>query len=398
MSRLLLVVVFIISVIIILVTAKKNLTLGIFLGAFFLGIINISINEMPRLLILVFTNTNYLLLASAVALIPIIGTLLNESGLLERMIRNFAFGKKSLLMFSPAVLGLLPMPGGALFSAPMVDKTTTHLNGVRKTSINIWYRHILHLIYPLATALIIGGELAGLSTYVLAAYQAPIFVLSVVLGFLFLLRNVEDDEKDREFSFTEFFKPLFIILLAPLIDFSLRTLFGFAYLATFIGVTVALGVTIYYSKLDREKIWKITKKSKPWDFFSLIMAIYLYQIIFINSGVPGIFKELSFSPHLLLILVGFALGFLTGRVSTPLIILIPIYVVKFGVMEPIDFAMLYYSTLLGYIMSPVHPCLVFTVEYFRVDVKDAIIDLLPVTIISLALGNLLLYLMSIFLP
>jgi len=398
MNQLFLVAAFIISVIVILMVAKKSLTLGIFIGALFLGIISIPVNKILGLLISVFTNINYLLLASAVALIPIIGTLLNESSLLERMIKNFAFGKKSLLMFSPAILGLLPMPGGALFSAPMVDKTTSDINGVRKTSINVWYRHILHLVYPLATALIIGGELAGLSTYILAAYQTPIFILSASLGFLFLLRNVGDSDRNREYNWVEFFKPLFIILLAPLIDFSLKTLFGFDYLATFIGVAVALGVTLYYSKLDKKRILKITKKSKPWDFFLLIMTIYLYQNIFISSGVPEILKGLSFSPYLLLILAGFSLGFLTGRVSTPLIILIPIYIVKFGVMDPISFAMLYYSTLLGYIMSPVHPCLVFTVEYFKVNVKDAIIDLLPVTIISLVLGNFLLYVMSILLP
>ena len=398
MSQILLIIAFILSIIIILVISKKSLTIGIFVGALFLGLISIPVIEIARLTLFVFTNINYLLLASAVALIPIIGTLLNESGLLERMIKNFAFGRRALLMFSPAILGLLPMPGGALFSAPMVDKTASSIDGVRKTSINVWYRHILHLVYPLATALIIGGELAGLSIYVLAAYQTPLFLLAGSLGFIFLLRSVRENDVEKKYSWSEFLKPLFIILLAPLIDFSLKTLFGLGYLATFIGVSVALGFTIYYSNFDKKRIFNIARKSKPWDFFLLILAIYLYQSIFVSSGVPSIISGASFSPYILLILAGFSLGFLTGRVSTPLIILIPIYIVKFGAMNPISFAMLYYSTLLGYIISPVHPCVVFTVQYFKVDVKDAIIDLLPLTIASLLLGNFLLYGMSLIIP
>ncbi|MHA1470799.1 MAG: DUF401 family protein, partial [Candidatus Asgardarchaeia archaeon] len=112
----------------------------------------------------------------------------------------------------------------------------------------------------------------------------------------------------------------------------------------------------------------------------------LYQNIFINSGVPNIFRETSFSPYLILIVASFALGVLTGRLSTPLVILIPIYIIKFGTMSPLNFAILYYSTMMGYIISPVHPCLVFTAQYFRVDVKDVMKDLSLVTFASLLLG------------
>ncbi len=386
---------FVVSIVILLLVSKRSMTIGIFTAALFLGILTMSLMELITVILNVFLNKEYLLLATAVAMIPVIGGLLNVTGLLDSMIKNFKFGKKALLMFSPAILGLLPMPGGALFSAPMVEKTTSELSNVRKASINVWYRHILHLIYPLATALIIGAELAGIGTFVAVIYQAPLFIISLTFGYAFFLGKLRDNDDPRDASWIAFLKPLLIVLLAPAVDISLKLLLNLKYLATLIGVLSSLILTIALSKVDFKTLKDVSKKSRFWDFFLLILAIYVYQNVFIRSDVPYLLKRISFSPYLLLIVAGFALGFLTGRVSTPLIILIPIYLVKFGFMDPVSFAMMYYSTLLGYIMSPVHPCLVFTAQYFRVDSKKVIADLLAPTLASLVIGILLLFLLSL---
>ncbi|MEQ9714253.1 MAG: DUF401 family protein [Candidatus Asgardarchaeum sp.] len=377
---------FIISVVIILILSKKSITIGIFAASIFLGIVTIPLELLFFYLYSTFFNIEYLLLATAVGIIPIIGGLLNKTGMLDEMIKNYKFSKKTLLIFSPAVLGLLPMPGGALFSAPMVEKTTDEVSSIRKASINEWFRHIFHLIYPLATALIIGAELAGLATYIAAAFVFPAFLVSLVLGVFLLLKNVKDGTKAKNISIAKFLKPLLVLLLAPIIDITLKIIFNIKYLATFIGVTVSLLLLILFTKVDTKTFTEVFKSSKPWDFFFLIIAIFLYQNIFINSGVPNIFRETSFSPYLILIVASFALGVLTGRLSTPLVILIPIYIIKFGTMSPLNFAILYYSTMMGYIISPVHPCLVFTAQYFRVDVKDVMKDLSLVTFASLLLG------------
>ncbi|MGQ4834626.1 MAG: DUF401 family protein [Candidatus Asgardarchaeia archaeon] len=388
---------FLASILIILVISKKSITVGILVASIFLGLLTVSLDSLLNQVLLVFTDIEYLMLATAVALIPIIGGLLNSTGLLDRMMSNFKFSRKSLVIFSPAILGLLPMPGGALFSAPMVEKATTALSNVRKSSVNVWYRHILHLIYPLATALIIGAELAGISIYTAVVYLFPVFVIALLVGLFLLLGKMKDLTKNGSAKLSEFMKPLLIILLAPILDWSLKTFFGLHYLATLIGVSASLLLLIVISRVDYTTLTTSVKKAKPWDFFLLILAIFLYQRVFINSGVPALLKQVSFSPYLLLIVFGFLLGLLTGRVSTPLVILIPIYLVKFGIMDPITFAIGYYSIMMGYIISPVHPCLVFTAQYFNVDVKAVIKDLLPSSIVSLVVGVLTLYAFSLVL-
>ena len=388
---------FLISILIILVISKKSITIGILVASIFLGVLTMPYDLLLTQTISVFTDVEYLMLATAVALIPIIGGLLNSTGLLSRMMENFKFSRKVLVVFSPAVLGLLPMPGGALFSAPMVEKATTALSNVRKSSVNVWYRHILHLIYPLATALIIGAELAGISIYTAIIFLFPTFIISLLVGLFLLLGKMKDSTKNGSAKFSEFIKPLLIILLAPILDWSLKTFLGLHYLATLIGVSASLILLILISKVDHQTLATSTKKAKPWDFFLLILAIFLYQRVFVNSGVPLFLKQVSFSPYLLLIVVGFLLGLLTGRISTPLVILIPIYFVKFGIMDPIAFAMGYYSIMMGYIISPVHPCLVFTAQYFNVDVKAVIKDLLPSSLVSLVIGVATLFLLTLVL-
>ena len=379
--------IFVLSLIIILLLSKKSLTIGIFAGSVTLGFLTLSLSDLIGITVATLTNSNVILLALAVSMIPLIGEILKESGFLESMVKNFKFGEKSFLIFSPAILGLLPMPGGALFSAPMVDKGGYSIDSVRKASINVWFRHILHLIYPLAPALIIACELANLETYTLIAFLFPFFLLSGMIGFWFLLGNIQDNKlNDKIVNWSEFLKPLLIIICAPIIDFLLKFFYGLKALATFIGVFISLiiGVSLSSRKIDN---WlTMTKKAKSWDFFLLIVAIYFYQAIFTVSKVGLFIGSVAMPSWVFIIIISFLLGFLTGRVSTPLVILIPLYTVRFTMIAPLDLAMMYYSILLGYIISPIHPCLVLTAEYFKIDSKKIIENLLIVEFLSLVTG------------
>jgi len=382
--------IFVLSLIIILLLSKKSLTIGIFAGSVTLGFLTLSLSDLIGITVATLTNSNVILLALAVSMIPLIGEILKESGFLESMVKNFKFGEKSFLIFSPAILGLLPMPGGALFSAPMVDRGGYSIDSVRKASINVWFRHILHLIYPLAPALIIACELANLETYTLIAFLFPFFLLSGMIGFWFLLGNIQDNKlNDKIVNWSEFLKPLLIIICAPIIDFLLKFFYGLKALATFIGVSISLiiGVSLSSSKIDN---WlTMVKKAKSWDFFLLIVAIYLYQAIFAVSNVGLFVESVAIPSWAFIIVISFMFGFLTGRVSTPLVILIPLYITRFTIISPLNLALMYYSTILGYIISPIHPCLVFTAEYFNINPKEIIKDLLKVESFSLALGIIL---------
>ncbi|MBV1751072.1 MAG: DUF401 family protein, partial [Desulfarculus sp.] len=63
-------------------------------------------------------------LALAVAFMLVLSSLMKEGGQLERIVASFSRlvrSPKAAAAVMPAIIGLLPMPGGALFSAPMVE-------------------------------------------------------------------------------------------------------------------------------------------------------------------------------------------------------------------------------------------------------------------------------------
>ncbi|NIU83197.1 MAG: DUF401 family protein, partial [Candidatus Thorarchaeota archaeon] len=92
----------------------------------------------------------------------------------------------------------------------------------------------------------------------------------------------------------------------------------------------------------------------------------------------------NISAEILCVVVAFLLGFGTGRIVTPAGIVIPMFLTKFGSISSITFAITYFSMFLGYVMTPVHPCVSLTAEFFKVNTKDFLKVMLPPTLIALA--------------
>ena len=85
---------------------------------------------------------------------------LDRTGRMERTVnalKNWLKSKRMLLAGLPALVGLLPMPAGALFSAPMVASVDSkeELDPQHKAAINYWFRHIWEYWWPLYPGVII---------------------------------------------------------------------------------------------------------------------------------------------------------------------------------------------------------------------------------------------------
>ena len=113
--------------------------------------------------------------------------------------------------------------------------------------------------------------------------------------------------------------------------------------------------------------------------------MFLFLEIFIESGVPDQIATFNL-PLILFLILSFILGFSTGRAQLPLTILIPIYLTQYGltVFPLFDFALIYSATFLGYIITPLHPCVAYTYQYFKTDYKNTFKYLALPTFISFA--------------
>jgi integral membrane protein (TIGR00529 family) len=300
---------------------------------------------------------------------------MKNSGQIDDLINNVRISRRYLLPFSAALMGLLPMPGGALLSAPILEKGGEGVPNDLKAAINNWFRHLLIFVYPLSPALIVATQISNLDIYYAILYLLPGLILAIFLGYVFYLRHVEGKIDYKEsFSKRQLIIPLIIILCAPALDFSLKRSLQLDSWATLIGVSVALILSITLSK-KKLNLRDIILKMKPWNFSMIILGMFLYLHIFQASDASDLIAGLPLPPLMLAVTAGFVLSVCTGRVQLPASIVLPVYLSSVPVITPTIFALIYIAIFFGYIISPVHPCLVVTCEYFGISIKEMIIKL-----------------------
>ena len=377
---------FVLSIASIFIISRRSFPLALVVGGLILGLLTITPIKVYTQVVDTITNVDILLLAIAVSVIPLIGGIMEYSGELDLLLNNLRIGKRGLLILVPALVGMLPMPGGALLSAPMVQKVASEEGGDLKTAINIWFRHLLILIYPLSAALIAATKIVGFTVYDVLPYLLVWFVLAFALGYLFFLVKIGDKHTHKpDFSLRGLLIPISILMVAPVIDFSIQRAFILKYksISTLVGVSMSLILAV---KLSPKHIHykKIITKMRPWEFGAIILGMFIFFNIFKVSPIADRIAGIEVSPITLSIWGGFLLGFATGRVQLPASIILPIYLTKSGNMSGFIFSLIYVSIFFGYVISPVHPCVAITVSYFKTSMMGFIKKcILPVAIIML---------------
>lgn len=354
-----------------MIIARKNLWLGMFVGALIIGILNMEFQQILQVLITTITDLPILLLALAVGFIPIIGGSLQVSGLMDDLVNNLQIKRKIFLGLSPALMGLLPIPGGALLSAPMLNKAGKDISKVDYAAINVWFRHILIMIYPLG-ALLACSKMADINIYQIILRVLPAFAVLFFLGYFFLLRKVDGDmPRTKKLDLKKLLIPLMIIFSAPIVHIILTHFQLMDEISLLIAVSCTLLITKFIGDLKLENYRYIFQKMKPWNFFLIIIAVFFFLHIFETSNVSTAIAKIVFSKNFLIIFIAVILGILTGRIQLPVSILIPIFIAKFGAAEltALTFSVMYVSVFIGYMISPVHPCVSVSIEYFQTDYK-----------------------------
>lgn len=179
----------------VVIAASKKLPLGIAtaLGGIVialwqgLGLSAIALAVMEELL-----NPDMLLLVVLLASIMAFSAAMKQSGAMDAFaaaIGESMPSRRIALAIAPLLIGTLPMPGGAIISAPLVGAMNDDASRGPETlsAINYWFRHVLELIWPLFPAFILTVGLTNLSvpTLMLLNMYAPVVLF--VLGLMFIL-------------------------------------------------------------------------------------------------------------------------------------------------------------------------------------------------------------------
>lgn len=355
-----------------------------------------------------------------VGLILVISRLMKTGGHMDRIVRSFSglcADDRTAGSVMPALIGLLPMPGGALFSAPMVDTALCRqtLSGEQKTAINYWFRHIWEYWWPIYPGVVLAVGLLEVETWRFMAIMAPMTLVTVMAGVIFILRPLGKNPALSKNQITRRAVGAFLwesmpILLVAVVILALAGLTGllafFRFKITLSGpVSILLGLLaslIWVCKVNHTS-WRELREAlfagNILPMMLLVAAIMIFKGILEGSqAVSQIRAELvgyQIPITLIIMLMPFFSGFITGIavgfVGTSFPLIIPLFP-SGNLFDYLSLAALAYTFgYMGMMLSPVHLCLLVTKDHFRASLLRSYRHiLLPAAAVMLAAMGLFL--------
>jgi len=364
----------------------KRVNLGIVLNvtALLLALLALELTSIPRLIWE--TSVNLLTISVVLATfgIMLLSQLYKETGLINRLSESMGRlinNPKIVMCVLPAIIGFLPVAGGALMSAPLVDSEAEKLKlkPEKKAYVNLWFRHIIFPVYPLSQVLIVAAALGGTSVAFMILRQIPVVAVMAVVGYIigFWKATYPKNEKIREQkknsanylrNFLVSFSPILVsIIVAVSLDMVFADLSkqGFDVLiASLVGLVVLIAVS-------RLSVQTFIRPFKSWGIYGITFAAYgafLLGAAMKATGISELLRTFATNGNVdstaLLVIIPAVLGVLTASALGGVTIAFPILGSIFAI-SPKMASLIYMSAYLGYVISPTHLCFTFTADYFK---------------------------------
>jgi len=391
----------VIGFIILLIIKKWKLEYIILLASLLMGMLfNLSPLQIGKYFFLSLIDPTTLRLMGIIILVYILSGFLNKVGSLDNLVdslRGIVKDYRFTLAFIPAFLGLIPMPAGAIFSAPMVKEIGNRagLTPEEDAFVNYWFRHIWEFIWPLFSAMILFAGLLKVEIREVILVQFPLTITAILIGFVWEYKNLKRDiavtnKKDILLNLKNLLYGIWPILLIIILVLGAK-----------LDILISLVITVLSiyllnaNKLKITEIKEIIKKNIDWGVITLIVGIMFFQRMLQVSGgvemIPAMFAKLKIPVFMVLFSIPFFIGVLTGLNFATLGISIPV-LIPIIVQGEVN---LYYAMLaftgnfVGVMISPMHLCLVVTKNYFKANMGRIYKILIPPLIIIILVALML---------
>ncbi len=404
-----------VALVILVVVVRRGwpLAVGIFLSGFILAV---SAAMTPWRIVHVFrdavTDEGMFSLVYAIASIYMLSGAMDKSGQNRRMMDIVARAIPSrtlqLILF-PALIGVFPIPGGAIFTCPLVDESAypLSLKNEHKALLNYWFRHISEVVTPLSPGIILFAALGDCSFPVLLLLGVPVSLWVIFVGYFFFLRKLPRNSLDlvemkengeslpRVNSFLWESLPLLVGLAVALI---LRQIFPALNAGFSIAISFALGTFVcqFQNHLPLQQLWHMLVCRPVLNNMLIVLGIFFFKEVLKCGDMMkpiGALAEGNEGLFLICILAPMLCGLLTG-----------LFVGCIGICAPIILSVIQHAgawderivwialaVMFSYIaeqLSPMHVCLVVTTEYFHVSLSR-ILGRMLVPMLVVALGGTL---------
>jgi hypothetical protein len=392
---------FVVSFLLLGVMVYKRVGLGIALTltAIVLSLLSLELDSIANVLWKTSTDSVTISLVLATFGIMLLSQLYKETEfitVLSQSLSGIVRNSKLVVSILPAVIGLLPVPGGALLSAPMVEAEANklRLEKTRQTYVNIWFRHTIFPVYPMSQVLILTGALTGLSVISLVIRQVPVVIAMIAIGYLIGFWKVSAAKHEASknglttnlASLLKTFAPILAMIFA-IVAFSIDVS-----IAVFLGVIVLLLIA-------KPSLNTFSRPFRSKSIYEVTLAAFgamLLRNVTMASGISETFGKLiaggNINDAVLLSTLPTVLAFLLGSPSGGVAISISMLAGTLN-FAPKTAGLLYMATYLGYLGAPTHLCLVLTADYFKCSLGEVYRYLIPSLAVSFLAAILVYFLL-----
>jgi hypothetical protein len=343
----------------------KNITLSLVIAILTIGIILfIPLNTYFSSFYTTISDWEFWKVIITIFSIYLLGETMSKSGDSKRFtsaIKEIFPNPKVSISLMPALIGLLPMPGGAMFSAPMVkdiSEDTPNISSKDALATNYWFRHSMEYFWPLYPAIIIVASMANVSLRSIVIYMLPVGLAAIITGYLLMIRSIPKVklEKSSLLQLAISSWPIIVVIIFVILNQP--------------GWLVVLLTSVVYLLTKSNKVGALKGVLNKWKTFILLLAVFYFKAFVESTHVHDFMSEelINWSiPTLLVMMVlPFIMGQMTGITQGAVGLSFPLVMSMASDGSGLSVAILAYTfAVAGVLLSPVHLCIVLTVNYFR---------------------------------
>ena len=345
-------------------------------------------------------SKNFLYLYGMIILITFLGRVLKEIGYLDRLVKsseNLIGGARTASAALPPLVGLMPMPGGALLSAPLIGKilSSEKYTPEFRTVMNYWSRHIVEFCWPVYPGLILSAALTSMPIGTIALLQLPMTFIMVAIGIIFFVREIEVNNN----GVGQFIRPFFKIIVCVWPILLAIVIYAIFPIALVWAVLISVILLLLKEKPSLVQLKIVGKEAFTPRLFILTYGVLSFQMMLEITGavgsIPKLSAQLGLPAAFVIILVAFSSGLLTGILFALVGLAYPL-LAGYLYDPQVNLANIFLAFVSGYIgmiFSPTHFCLILTNEYFRSNLGK-VYRLLTVPLLILFAIGFLLYLIG----
>ena len=313
-------------------------------------------------------------LLGIITLIEMLTIFLEVTGSLQRILaalRRVFADSRVLIALVPSLLGLFPVPGGAMLSAPMVAVYGDEIGfrGNRKSAINLFFRHIWDQVFPFKPHLILAVAVVHIPIFTLIGWHLPITLLSAFIGYWYFIgrHSTPDSVQQTQPADRNGERPLWVEVASLVIPLILGM--GFR-----IDFVYAMAAGLLFGLLTQPVSWstleKILKKGFRPQLLLILASVMIFKASLESSGLVKILGDLlpgyGIPPVFLVFILPLLISAATGIEIVAVGMAYPLLLGLVPPGAPILPYILIMMTAnaIGQTYSPVHICMVVGNEYF----------------------------------